>query len=107
MDQHVEVYSSALYLHAVGALPTDKEKQHSLKRQLGALLQRAEEHLKTNKYLVGEQLTAADIALFSSLIELYRQPEEKKYEAVFNRKFASEFSFLTTWIRKLCSEPCV
>lgn len=64
--------SVTILVNVAGWFPTTKEKYNDVKRSLKESLKTLDNHLKGKKYLVGDELSIADIAICSMLVHPYR-----------------------------------
>ena len=81
-----------------GWAPYDKEREKQSRTQLNNLVKILDSHLKMNNFLVGNSVTAADIAVAVTLLGLFR--------TVFEEKYRTAIPNLTRWFESItATEP--
>nr|ABM55534.1 putative translation elongation factor 1-gamma [Maconellicoccus hirsutus] len=84
--------SSRLVFPLLGIMPFNKQTANSAKEDVKAVLKYLDEYLLTRTYLVGERITLADIAVATSLFQLYTHvldPSFRKPYINVNRWFVT------------------
>jgi len=80
-----------------GYMQYDADAYASAKTDIGKSLAVLDKHLATRTYLVGHQVTLADIVVVSALVELYRR--------VFDPAFRKPFGNVTRWFTTCVNQP--
>jgi elongation factor 1-gamma len=88
----------SIMLPIFGWAPHDKEREKESRNKINNLVKILDNHLKMNNYLVGNQLTIADIAIAITLLGLFR--------TIFEEKYRNAIPNLTRWFEQVVStEP--
>eukprot|EP01017_Pseudomicrothorax_dubius_P030970 TRINITY_DN3907_c0_g1_i6.p1 TRINITY_DN3907_c0_g1~~TRINITY_DN3907_c0_g1_i6.p1 ORF type:complete len:437 (-),score=113.27 TRINITY_DN3907_c0_g1_i6:136-1446(-) len=104
VDQYLDFCATELepvYVRLVypilGIRPADPEVQAKAREELNVLLKFLDERLRISTYLVGNQVTLADIAIGLSLVEVYR--------LIFDAAARNTFQNVTRWFLHLVHLP--
>jgi len=81
----------------MGYIEFDQEAYEQAKKDMSNTLRVLDKHFLHNTYLVGNQITLADIALTASLVELYRR--------VFAPKFIENYPNVSRWFTTCIHQP--
>jgi elongation factor 1-gamma len=73
----------------MGYIEFDQDAYDQAKKDMKTIMSVLDKHFLRNTFLVGNQITLADIALTTSLVELYRR--------VFCPEFVAEFANVSRW----------
>jgi elongation factor 1-gamma len=81
----------------MGYIEFDQEAYEQAKKDMNHILSVLDSHFLHNTYLVGNQITLADIALTSSLVELYRR--------VFAPNYIGNYPNVNRWFTTCINQP--
>lgn len=80
-----------------GYLQYNEKANQEARKELVKSMTVLNEHLLANTFLVGNQITLADITIVCALVDLYRQ--------VFTSKFLAPFTNVTRWFTTCVNQP--